>query len=231
MPNFTQKSVALLERNQKRDKNFNPNYQSREASVPKKMTQEETEVLKSGIRSFALKNTVLSDESLTQLVSISDTLRTSHKQHVLFHGENIHKAQQILKDHKKGAFGFWLAFTYGNRQTCYNFLNYFLLYQALPINIRPKLEKMPLKNAYLLGSVDLPKEKKQSIISSYKGEDFRSWRQNIVKSKPQATPKDESKHHLKIALNALKKINKTKPLTKKSKAVVDEILELLSRFF
>lgn len=228
MPDFTQKSVALLERNRKRDEKFIQSYQARENSAPKKMTIEEAEILKTGIIKFASKKTFLSDDSLRQLVSISETLRISHKQHVLFHGENIHKAQLLLKDHKKGAFGFWLAFTYGNRQTCYNFLNYFLLHHSLPEFMRKKLEKIPLKNAYLLGSVDLPQKKKQSILESYQGEGFKDWRKKVVKSNTQKKPRDENLQFLKTSLNALKKIKTESALTENSKEIVNEILELLT---
>ena len=38
----------------------------------------------------------------------------------------------ILKNYRDGAFSAWLIATYGNRQTPYNFLQYYELYITLP---------------------------------------------------------------------------------------------------
>lgn len=94
--------------------------------------------------------------------------------------------------------------------------------------MRKKLEKIPLKNAYLLGSVDLPQQKKQSILESYQGEGFKDWRKKVVKSNTQKKPRDENLQFLKTSLNALKKIKTESALTENSKEIVNEILELLT---
>lgn len=232
MSDFTQKSIALLERNKKEDVEVITNYQQLEKKQSEEITQEEAEQLRSGIKRLSYKNNLISEEDLSQLVSISATLRTSHKNHVLFHGRNIHKAQDLLKKQKRGAFSFWLAFTYGSRQTCYNFLNYFLLYSALPKEIRPQFEKMPLKSAYLIGSIEMDSKKKVNLIESYRGEKFKEWKEVVVSnSHPNSKPTKKMKNKilLKTSLNTLKKVEKKHGLTEESKSIIKEIRALLEK--
>ena len=80
---------------------------------------------------------------LEQLVSLTSEVKAINNQASILHGERIKKAQEILKRYQDGAFSAWLMQTYGNRQTPYNFLQYYELYIALPQVLIPKLSSMP----------------------------------------------------------------------------------------
>jgi hypothetical protein len=104
------------------------------------------------------------------LSSITSEVRAINNQAVLLHGERIKRAQEILKKYKEGAFTIWLIQTYGNRQTPYNFLQYFELHRKLSPPLLPKLDEIPRQAAYTLASREGPLEKKEEIIRAYQGE-------------------------------------------------------------
>jgi len=64
-----------------------------------------------------------------QLKAITSEVKAINTQAIILHGERIKQAQTLLKEYKEGAFSAWLILTYGNRQTPYNFLQYFEFYQ------------------------------------------------------------------------------------------------------
>jgi hypothetical protein len=107
---------------------------------------------------------------LNALISLTSEVKAINNQAALLHGERIKKAQFILTQYRDGAFTSWLQTTYGNRQTPYNFLKYYEFYQALPVPMRLRLEKMPRQAIYTLASRNGPLEKKQEILETYKGE-------------------------------------------------------------
>jgi hypothetical protein len=112
-------------------------------------------------------------EILTDFKALSEItceVKAIHNQAVLLHGERIKRAQEILKRYKEGAFSGWLLAAYGNRQTPYNFLQYFDLYTQLPQPVALQLEEMPKQVAYALANRDGTMEKKEELIRSYKGE-------------------------------------------------------------
>ncbi|MEM7175220.1 MAG: CT583 family protein [Chlamydiota bacterium] len=98
------------------------------------------------------------------LLNLSSQIRSITKQSLILHGERVAKGQEILKKYKRGAFSAWLEFTYGNRQTPYNFLYYYNLYRELPTQIKPFYQKIPYKAAYLLGAREGSLEKKIKVI-------------------------------------------------------------------
>ncbi|MBM3208341.1 MAG: hypothetical protein FJZ57_07065, partial [Chlamydiae bacterium] len=104
------------------------------------------------------------------LLSITSEVKAINNQAAILHGERIKKAQELLKRYRDGAFSAWLIHTYGNRQTPYNFLQYYELYNALPQMLVPKLEEMPKQALYTLASRDGTLEQKQEIIKNYQGE-------------------------------------------------------------
>lgn len=110
------------------------------------------------------------NQDLTALISISSEVKAINNQAALLHGERIKKAHKILTKYQDGAFTAWLVAAYGNRQTPYNFLQYFEFYEALPKTLRPQIELMPRQAIYTLASRDGSIEKKQEIIEEYEGQ-------------------------------------------------------------
>lgn len=120
-----------------------------------KLSEEEEEKVKSLIGSRYNVDGVdrkKIDEDILGLLELSSQIRSITKQSLVLHGERISKGQEILKGYKRGAFTAWLELTYGNRQTPYNFLYYYMLYKELPIKTRRIFQKIPYKAAYMLGS-------------------------------------------------------------------------------
>ncbi|MBS0628405.1 MAG: CT583 family protein, partial [Verrucomicrobia bacterium] len=123
-------------------------------------------------------------QDLLLLSSLTSEVKAINNQAAILHGERIKKAQEILKKYKEGAFTFWLIQTYGNRQTPYNFLQYFELYQQLPQTLLPKLDEMPRQAAYTLASRLGPFPLKEEIIKNYNGETKQVLLEYIRKSFP-----------------------------------------------
>ena len=68
-------------------------------------------------------------------------------------GEGISKVQKILKSYTDGTFTQWLTSTLGSKQTGYNYLSYYELYQALPSpDLQDSFSKIPQKAAYTLAN-------------------------------------------------------------------------------
>ena len=109
-------------------------------------------------------------EDLHALISITSEVKAITNQAAILHGERIKKAQTILTRYRDGAFTAWLLAAYGNRQTPYNFLQYYEFYEAMPKPLRPLIEAMPRQAVYTLASREGPIKKKQSIVEGYKGE-------------------------------------------------------------
>lgn len=110
------------------------------------------------------------ESDLSTLIAISAEIKAINNQAALLHGERIKKAQEVLKDYGEGAFTSWLLATYGNRQTPYNFLQYFDFYHAMPKTLRPRIEMMPRQAIYTLASREGALKEKQEIVEEYDGE-------------------------------------------------------------
>ncbi|HVW99484.1 MAG TPA: CT583 family protein, partial [Candidatus Babeliaceae bacterium] len=109
-------------------------------------------------------------EDFKNLASLTSEIKAINNQAAILHGERIKKAQEILKKYRDGAFSNWLINTYGNRQTPYNFLQYYEFYLQLPLDLHSKLDEMPRQAIYTLASRNVPFEQKQDILKSYNGE-------------------------------------------------------------
>jgi hypothetical protein len=107
---------------------------------------------------------------LKVLMSITSEVKAIANQAVILHGERIKKAQEVLKKYRDGAFTAWLYATYGNRQTPYNFLQYYEFYSTMPASLHTKIDQMPRQAIYTLASREGSLERKQEIISSYAGQ-------------------------------------------------------------
>jgi hypothetical protein len=110
------------------------------------------------------------EDDLLSLKSITQEIKAIQTQAIILHGERIKKAQFLLKPYKEGAFTEWLLTVYGNRQTPYNFLQFYEFYLSLEEGLRPKLLDMPKQAVYTLASRTGDADKKESIIINYQGE-------------------------------------------------------------
>jgi hypothetical protein len=134
-----------------------------------KLNDEEKENLSNILTTFH-DNDADIQEDLNSLITITSEVKAITNQAVMLHGERIKKAQTILKNYKDGAFTAWLIVTYGNRQTPYNFLQYYEFYKSMPNNLHELIDKMPRQAVYTLASRDGEIEKKQEIIKTYNGQ-------------------------------------------------------------
>ena len=133
------------------------------------LNDKELESLKVLLQEYKEENQDI-HQDLISLSSLTSEVKAINNQAAILHGERIKKVQEILKKYKEGAFTFWLIQVYGNRQTPYNFLQYFELYQQLPGTLLPKLDEMPRQAAYTLASRPGPFPLKEEIIKNYNGE-------------------------------------------------------------
>lgn len=110
------------------------------------------------------------DEDLKKLFFITSEIKAITTQAILLHGERIKKAQEILKSYQEGAFTAWLVTTYGNRQTPYNFLQYYEFVEKMPAPLKAQIDQMPKQAIYTLASRTGPLELKKKLVLEWKGE-------------------------------------------------------------
>ena len=171
---------------------------------------------------------------LSQLCSITSEVKAINNQAAVLHGERIKKAQEILKKYKDGAFTYWLVQVYGNRQTPYNFLQYFELHQQLSPSLLPKLDELPRQAAYTLASRLGPFSLKEEIIKNYNGETKQALLEYIRKTFPLAS---QDKRSQDLGLTLVKSLQKISTFlsqnsielsnTQRKKAI--ELLEALQK--
>lgn len=107
---------------------------------------------------------------LQTLIGITSEVKAINHQAALLHGERIKKAHAILTRYREGAFTAWLIAAYGNRQTPYNFMQYYAFCDAMPKTLRSRIEAMPRQAIYTLATREGSIEKKQIIVESYNGQ-------------------------------------------------------------
>lgn len=107
---------------------------------------------------------------LSSLIALSSEVKAINNQAAILHGERIKKAQAILKKYRDGAFTAWLLATYGNRQTPYNFLQYYDFFNEMPKELHRKIENMPRQAIYTLASRDGELTQKETFVKNYQGE-------------------------------------------------------------
>ncbi|OGN55460.1 MAG: hypothetical protein A3D96_00685 [Chlamydiae bacterium RIFCSPHIGHO2_12_FULL_44_59] len=134
------------------------------------LNEKEKEDLENILRSFQTAETGNVDEDFKALKTITSEVKAITNQAVILHGERIKKAQEILKNYREGAFTAWLFSTYGNRQTPYNFLQYYEFYTLLPQSLHAKLDQMPRQAVYSLASRSGSIELKEEIVKNYVGQ-------------------------------------------------------------
>lgn len=133
------------------------------------LSSKEKAFLEALLHEYAASNNDVTPD-LNALISITSEVKAINNQAAILHGERIKKAQTILTRYRDGAFTTWLLAAYGNRQTPYNFLQYYEFCEALPKMLRPRVELMPRQAIYTLASREGPLDKKQQIVESYNGE-------------------------------------------------------------
>jgi len=134
------------------------------------LTSQEKEDLESLLNDYKSESSYTISDDLLHLSSLTSEIKAINNQAAILHGERIQKAQDILKKYRDGAFSAWLINTYGNRQTPYNFLQYYEFYLQLPATLHLKLDEMPRQAIYTLASRDAPFEQKEEILKNYNGE-------------------------------------------------------------
>lgn len=122
------------------------------------------------LRNFRTTDAEDFESDLKTLMAITSEVKAITNQAVILHGERIKRAQDLLKKYREGAFTAWLFATYGNRQTPYNFLQYYEFYSLLPRTLHPKLDQMPRQVVYSLASREGALEKKEEIVKNYTGQ-------------------------------------------------------------
>lgn len=169
---------------------------------------------------------------LQALISITSEVKAINNQAAILHGERIKKAQAILTKYRDGAFTSWLVAAYGNRQTPYNFLQYYEFYENLPKLLRPKLEAMPRQAVYTLASRQGPLETKLRIVENYQGEPKAAVLEIIREyfpldhaDKRQSNKGDALIHSLSKIHSSLQR--KKIPLSKSQKQTVHNIMEAI----
>lgn len=176
------------------------------------------------------------DKDLEELAQITCELKAIHNQSVLLHGERIKKAQILLKNYKDGAFSSWLIAVYGNRQTPYNFLQYYELYTVLSSDLQKKIVSIPRQAIYTLASRKGSLEEKKQIVEQFSGESKEALIHRIRKTFPLKRSDKRMKNAYASIYAQLIKIreqlyDQTTPLSIKEKKSLGILLEKISRFF
>ena len=192
------------------------------------LSSTEKEILSQLLKKFAEKDKDTS-EDLKSLITLTSEVKAINNQAIILHGERIKAAQDILKGYRDGAFTTWLINTYGNRQTPYNFLQYYEFYIKIPQSLRPMLEVMPKQAVYTLASRVGNIDEKQTIVQNYQGE-TKSELIEIIRETFPISDKDKRKQSIGIGMiNSLERLrqnlkNNQKNLTEKQKQTVRNLL-------
>jgi len=157
------------------------------------------------LKSFRVSETYEVESDLKALTAITSEVKAITNQAAILHGERIKKAQEILKKYKDGAFTAWLYAIYGNRQTPYNFLQYYEFYSAMPQLLHPKIDQMPRQAVYTLASRQGAQEKKEEIVRNYNGQPKQELLQIIRLEFPLAEDDKRAPNYAAHALIFLKK--------------------------
>jgi hypothetical protein len=134
------------------------------------LNEKEKSDIEAILTNFRFSDATDYEADLKALMAITAEVKAITNQAVILHGERIKRAQEILKRYKDGAFTAWLFATYGNRQTPYNFLQYYEFYTVLPQTLHTKLDQMPRQAVYSLASRAGNLEKKETIVKNYAGQ-------------------------------------------------------------
>jgi hypothetical protein len=166
------------------------------------ISEEEKEELETLLLKYANDQDEIGKD-LQKLTILTTEVKAINHQAILLHGERIKKAQEIFKKYQEGAFSAWLVHTYGNRQSPYNFLQYYNFYSATPKKLHSKIETMPRQAIYTLASREGNFEKKQEIVISYQGETKQVLLEKIREVFPLSSNDKRKSDPMEKALNFL----------------------------
>ncbi len=174
-------------------------------------------------------------KDLASLLAITSEVKAINHQATILHGERIKKAHKILINYQEGAFTTWLISTYGNRQTPYNFLQYYEFYSQMPKNLHPQIEAMPRQAVYTLASRTGDLKQKQQIVENYNGE-TKTEILNIIRETFPVAEHDKRKSNIgEGAINSLYRLlqkvkNRHTRITKSQKRVIFELIDELKEW-
>lgn len=183
------------------------------------LNEKEKSTLEEILVSFRKSETYDVATDLNALMMITSEVKAITNQAVILHGERIKRAQDILKTYRDGAFTAWLFATYGNRQTPYNFLQYYEFYSVLPQALHVKLDQMPRQAIYTLASRAGSMERKEEIVRSYAGQP----KLELLKMIRQEFPLSEDDKRLpNFSSHAISFLKRARELLKNPLCVVDD---------
>lgn len=171
------------------------------------ISNQELACLQTLLEKYKNKDQNIADD-LQFLSNITSEVKAISNQAVILHGERIKRAQELFKKYRDGAFSNWLMKTYGNRQTPYNFMQYYELYSALPKKLQGVVDEMPRQAIYSLSSRSVPQEKKVEFVKEYQGESKIELLEKLRSSFPLAEQDKRSPNKTKAVLEHLKNIKK-----------------------
>lgn len=174
------------------------------------------------LKAYKGETSVSIERDLHILSGLTSEIKAISNQAAILHGERIKKAQEIFKNYRDGAFSAWLLSTYGNRQTPYNFLQYYEFYLSLPSTLIPKLDEMPRQAVYTLASRDAPLEKKKELLENYKGETKNELLEIIRQTFPLEETDKRREDLTNQAVQLIKKLNRLLTL-KRYKPTAEDI--------
>jgi hypothetical protein len=160
------------------------------------------------------------DADLKTLTTITSEVKAITNQAVILHGERIKRAQDILKKYRDGAFTAWLFSTYGNRQTPYNFLQYYEFYHQMPMTLHGKIDQMPRQVIYSLASRQGDIQKKEEIVKGYSGQ---TKAELLTLIREQFPLNEEDKRLPNLAMHAISFLKKAKEMLKKNICVPSQL--------
>lgn len=172
------------------------------------------------LRNFRLNEAYDIEADFKSLSAITSEVKAITNQAAILHGERIKRAQEILKKYRDGAFTKWLFVTYGNRQTPYNFLQYYEFYSMMPQILHPKIDQMPRQAVYSLASRQGPMEKKEEIVRNYRGQTKQDLLQIIRLEFPLA---DDDQRHPNFASHAISYLKRAHEMIRNSLCVPSEV--------
>lgn len=170
------------------------------------------------------------DADLKTLTGLTSEVKAINNQAAILHGERIKKAHTLLVKYRDGAFTAWLMAAYGNRQTPYNFMQYYEFHEKLPKHLRPKLETMPRQAVYSLASREGEALAKTEIVEQYNGETKTQLLEKIREVFPLETTDKRARSSIDNSIAALARIaehlqRKKIQLTKTQKQTINSLLD------
>jgi hypothetical protein len=180
------------------------------------------------LEQYAIDQNEEIDRDFEALKTITCEVKAINNQAALLHGERIKRAQAILKEYRDGAFTAWLMATYGNRQTPYNFLQYYEFYEEMPKTLRPQIESMPRQAVYTLASRNGDMRTKKEIVEEAVGK-TKDELLNLIRGTFPLPEKDQRRK--KLANEVISSLKRIHSLLKKPQEAMTEKQKKSARYW